>query len=118
MHTPGHTKGTISLFFDVTEDGKTYRVGTFGGAGANTLVRGKFDFENPRGAYFNSLKRLKGEQVDVFIGNHAWNNGTYEKSIKLFETGENDFLDPTLWGKFLDACEKRLIKLIEEEKGN
>ncbi len=32
METPGHTKGTISFFFDTQEGDKIYRVGTFGGA--------------------------------------------------------------------------------------
>ena len=41
METPGHTKGTISFFLDTEEGGKTYRVGSFGGAGANTLAQGK-----------------------------------------------------------------------------
>ena len=31
--TPGHTPGTMSLFFNVEEDGTVYRAGMFGGAG-------------------------------------------------------------------------------------
>jgi hypothetical protein len=54
--------------------------------------------------------------VDLFLGNHSWNNGTYEKSIKLLETGENTFLDSTLWQKFLDFCEGRLDNLEKEEE--
>lgn len=116
MHTPGHTKGTMSFFFDAEEDGKIYRVGSFGGAGANTLVPEKYDFENPREAYFKSLERLKKEKVDVFIGNHTWNNGTYEKSQIARDGEENPFIDGTLWEKFLDACESRLKAIIKKEE--
>ncbi|MBQ5746924.1 MAG: MBL fold metallo-hydrolase, partial [Clostridia bacterium] len=104
IHTPGHTEGTISFFFDTEDNGKTYRVGMFGGAGANTLVKGKFDYEGCREGYRASVERLKKEKVDVFIGNHVWNNDTENKSRILKETGENTFIDSTLWGKFLDFC--------------
>lgn len=115
METPGHTAGTISFFFNITQDGKTLRVGSFGGAGANTLVKEKFEFEGCREAYRASLHRLMKEKVDIFIGNHCWNNDTYYKSIKLLETGKNTFVDHTLWNKFLVFCEKRLDEVIAKE---
>lgn len=114
METPGHTQGTISLFFMTEENGETYRVGTFGGAGANTLAKEKFDFDGCREAYRTSLQRLRKEKVDVFIGNHVWNNNTYEHGKLLLETGENRFMDSTLWGTFLDFCENRLDTIIAE----
>lgn len=114
METPGHTKGTISLFFDTTEGGRTYRVGMFGGAGSNTLRKGAFEFESCREAYYASLERLQKEKVDVFIGNHVWNNDTFTKGKLLMETGENQFLDGTLWNKFLTHCKKRLDNVIAE----
>lgn len=113
LETPGHTKGTISLFFDVVEGGKTLRVGMFGGAGRNTLKDGCFDFDGAREAYFSSLNRLSNEKVDVFIGNHTWNNDTCSKARILAQTGENTFVDPTLWNEFLTYCEKELQKLID-----
>jgi len=115
METPGHTKGTISFFFNTTENGKTYRVGMFGGAGANTMVQGEFDFDGAREAYRNSLHRLMKEKVDVFIGNHTWNNDTFNKARVLKETGRNEFIDDKLWNKFLEFCENRLDKVIQEE---
>lgn len=115
METPGHTKGTISFFFDTEEDGKTYRVGMFGGAGANTLAQGKFDYEGCRDGYRRSLHRLQKEHVDVFIGNHTWNNDTYNKGKLLLETGENQFVDPHLWHSFLTFCEERLDRTIAKD---
>ena len=114
METPGHTKGTISFFFDVIDDGKTYRVGMFGGAGANTLVPGHYDFDGCREVYRKSLHRLMKEKVDVFIGNHTWNNDTFNKAKILRETGENKFINDKLWGEFLTFCEKRLDDVIEK----
>lgn len=113
--TPGHTKGTISFFFDVCEGDKVYRVGSFGGAGRNTLAAGKFDFEGAREAYFASLDRLAKERVDVFIGNHTWNNDTYGKSLKLLAGGENEFIDGEIWGEFLESCRSSLLSIIEKE---
>jgi len=111
METPGHTEGTISLFYETEEDGKIYYVGTFGGAGANTLAKGRFDYDNCRADYLESLNKLRKKKVDVFIGNHVWNNDTEAKAKVLKETGENQFIDGKLWGEFLDFCEKRLQKV-------
>lgn len=116
LETPGHTKGTISLFFCTRENGTTYRVGMFGGAGANTLAKGAFDFDGCREAYRESVHRLQKEHVDVIIGNHTWNNDTFPKAKLLRETGENKFLDAELWHQFLTFCEKRLDEVIEKER--
>lgn len=116
METPGHTEGTISFFFETEEGGKRYRVGMFGGAGANTMVRGKFEFENCREAYVSSIQRLKKEKVDVFIGNHVWNNNTEEFGEILRSGGENKFIDPTLWTRFLEFCLDRVEDIIAKEK--
>lgn len=118
LHTPGHTKGTISFFYDTKENGVSYRVGMFGGAGLNTLVPKCFEFEGCREAYFASLARLKQEKVDVFIGNHTWNNGTYEKSLRLLAGGENEFIDSEIWGEFLDSYRVRLETLIASEQSS
>ena len=112
IETPGHTKGTISFFFETEENGKMYRVGMFGGAGANTLAQGRFDYDGCREDYRNSLHRLQKETVDVFIGNHVWNNDTAVKGELLLKTGENKFIDNNLWHEFLAFCEKRLDEVI------
>lgn len=115
METPGHTKGTISIFFNTEGNGKVYRVGMFGGAGANTLAQGQFDYDGCREDYRNSLHRLQKEKVDVFIGNHVWNNDTASKGELLLKTGENKFIDGNLWHEFLDFCEKRLDEVISKD---
>ena len=115
VETPGHTKGTISFFFETEDNGKIYRVGMFGGAGANTLAQGYFDYDGCREEYRSSLHRLQNEKVDVFIGNHVWNNDTATKGEVLLKTGENQFVDQNLWHEFLDFCEKRLEEIISKD---
>lgn len=115
METPGHTKGTISFFFEAEDEENTYRVGMFGGAGANTMAQGHFDYDGCREDYRNSLHRLQKEKVDVFIGNHVWNNDTAVKGELLLKTGVNRFIDKDLWGDFLAFCEKRLDEVISKD---
>ncbi len=120
VHTPGHTKGTVSFFYNDTDGENTYRIGMFGGAGLNTLVHpSTFDFENCREAYFASLARLKEEKTDIVLGNHTWNNDTYGKYMKMKETGKNEFIDSSFWHIFLDHYRDLLelrIKELEQSK--
>ncbi len=120
ISTPGHTDGTISIFFDVTEDGTTYRAGMFGGAGSNTMMR-EFLTENNlpddcREKYVASVKRLLNEKVDIFLGNHVWNNKTKEKLAALGTTDVNPFIDPEGWTKFLERSLATAMDIIENDK--
>lgn len=115
METPGHTKGTISFFFNTEADGTCYRVGMFGGAGCNTLAKASMEFPEAQEAYRASVHRLLNEHVDVFIGNHVWNNNTLEHYNILKQTGENRFIDSQLWVRFLTFCEKRLDDTIAKD---
>ena len=118
--SPGHTLGTMSIFFDVTDGTRTVRAGMHGGVGLNTLNREFLDrtgtpYEN-RDLYFQSLARLKSEHVDVFIGNHVGNNDTEGKLARVHEGDADAFLDPEAWPRFLDSCREKLLALIEKEK--
>lgn len=82
----------------------------FGGAGANTLAPDRYEFDGCVEAYLNSLERLRKEKVEVFIGNHVWNNDTEKKGQILKQGGKNPFVDSDIWTKFLDFCEKRALE--------
>ncbi|MBQ8814894.1 MAG: MBL fold metallo-hydrolase [Lachnospiraceae bacterium] len=119
LETPGHTAGTLSFFFDLEEKGRVYRAGTFGGAGTNQLKK-PFLWDRGlslllRGQFLESIERLKKEHVDVFIGNHSWQNdtrGNYEKSLTC---EENPFIDDTRWRAFLEKSEQKMLRIMREE---
>ncbi len=116
ISTPGHTEDSYSFFFDVEENGKTYRVGTFGGAGTNQLKKAYLNRRGcsylNRGLFYESLEKIKDEHVDVFIGNHSWHNQTRE-NYALMQTAEtNPFIDESRWGKFIEKCGADLDRVI------
>lgn len=116
VSTPGHTEDAYSFFFDVEENGETYRVGTFGGAGTNQLKKAYLDRRDcsylNRGLFYQSLDKIKDEHVDVFIGNHSWHNQTRENYELMQTSEENPFIDESRWGKFLEKCRSDLDRVI------
>ena len=111
--SPGHTCGTMTFFFDVTEGDRTLRVGYFGGTGLLTVYKDycrKFGLPlNKAQMLSDTLKKLKGYSVDIMLGNHPAQNRTLEKRQHMLDyPEENDFLDPTAWPDFLQAQEERL----------
>ena len=122
IETPGHTLGTLSFFFNIEENGKTYRAGMFGGAGTNQLKKSYLLGRHKktlsylqRGMFFKSIERLKKEHVDVMLGNHPWNNDTFGKEKLIGKTELNTYIDCEIWGRFLDTVKKNLEDVIEEE---
>ena len=120
--TPGHTDGTMSFFFDVTDGTNTYRVGTHGGSGTNTqtddFIRRYGITTQCRRDYMASLDRLEQEHVDIHMGNHVWNNDT-DKKLKILNDdpdGPNPFIDPEAWGKFLAVRRAAGEKIMAETK--
>ena len=118
--TPGHTDGTMSYFFNVTDGEKTYRAGMFGGAGTNTLVPSFLDKYNRdpicRQEMLDSLLKMKQEKVELFLGNHLPNNHTEEK-LALLETAEvNPFIanSQAEWEAFLDERIKKVQAIIDK----
>lgn len=121
MLTPGHTDGTMSFFFDVTDGKNTYRAGMFGGAGINTLTyeyltNNNMPFEN-RQKYFDSIEKLEKVYVDINVGNHVGGNDTVGNLKKLEDNpNENPFINPQQWLDFLQERRQKMLDIIEEEK--
>ena len=120
ISTPGHTDGTMTFIFNVTDGNKTYVAGMHGGVGLNTLTsefitRNGFSFEN-RQKYFDSLDKLECEKVDIVLGNHVGQNDTVGKLKKVAEGNKDAFVDPSEWKSFLAKYRTKLKKLIESEK--
>ena len=120
LSTPGHTAGTLSFFFDVTDGEETFRAGMHGGVGINTL-NAKYMKENnlpfsARDAFFAGLERLKAERVELFLGNHVPNNDTAGKLLKVAAGDKHAFVCPEEWIPFLEGCEKNLRNQIAKEE--
>ncbi len=111
LSTPGHTPGTVSFFFDMHHEGKAYSVGMHGGVGTNSMRKSfleeyGLDF-SCRQDFFAGIERLRKKKIDIFIGNHTWNNDTVGKSKKITKD-YNPFIDETAWPQFLLDCKAAL----------
>lgn len=120
MATPGHTDGTMSYFFNVTDGKNTYRAGMFGGAGTNTLVSSFLEKYNRspvcRQEMLESLLKMKKEKVELFLGNHLPNNHTEEKLALLDSAEVNPFIENSQaeWEAFLDGRIKKVQAIIDK----
>lgn len=116
---PGHTPGTKAFFFDVTDGEKTYRVGTHGGVGTNSMKKEFLErYGLPtsiREQFVPAIDALMDEKVEIFIGNHVNNNDTVGKGRRITET-ENPFIDPNAWKEFLELRKKMYFEVLESEK--
>lgn len=113
--TPGHTEGVLSFF--VTREGDEAVAAMHGGAGMNSLAA---SFLRSYGLPFSlrddfraGLERLRGERVDLVLGNHPGQSETVEKAAKV-AVGETP-LDPSEWHRLLDTFENQLDALLTRE---
>ncbi len=115
--TPGHTAGTMSLFFNVKEKGKEYRAGMFGGG----LLSMSGDYLRKYGLPFSlredfikSIDKVYNERVEVHVGNHLGDNKHREK-IKRIGESENPFLDGSTWKWFLDKRRDEALDFFQKD---
>jgi metallo-beta-lactamase class B len=117
LATPGHSPGVFSFFFDIVEGGKTYRAGTFGGAGFNTLYREAFTKhgypETTQQDFLNSVNKVMDERVDVVLENHPASTFKKRDAALANPNGPNPFIDPAEWRKNLVSLHERITALIE-----
>lgn len=123
--TPGHSDGVISCFFDAYEGEDVKRCGYYGGFGFNTLQKAYLQeigdtTLSMRQTYLDSLAKVRNEKVEIFLGNHCINNDTLGKHKQQLENpdGPNPFIDPELWGKYLDMKRDDLLKFMADPKNN
>ena len=70
---------------------------------------GDTDFTMRR-RYLESLKKVRDEKVDIFMGNHTANNDLMAKRAYMQEhPEENPFLDGEAWGTYLDRRRDELL---------
>ena len=114
--TPGHTMGTMSFFFNTTYKNKTYLAGMHGGVGTNTMKKEFLEKYNLpfscRTDFIKGIDKVIERDVEIFLGNHTWNNNTLEKAKNL-SPDFNPFINKTEWKEFLLACKNKVLNLIE-----
>ena len=119
VSTPGHTPGAMSYVFDVHSGSRTLTAALHGGAGLNSMTKRFLDryglSYDCRKDYFASMDRLKTLEVDIFLGNHANQNGTAKKYKQLLAGNEDAFVNPVEWSTFAQNCKGYLQDLIEKE---
>ncbi|MBE6696647.1 MAG: MBL fold metallo-hydrolase [Ruminococcaceae bacterium] len=119
VSTPGHTKGTMSIFFNASDKGRDYRAGTFGGGGLNTMSRKYLErYGLPlslRDDFIKSIEKVYNSPVELHIGNHLGDNKHNEKILHLGEE-KNPFLDGSTWKWFLDKRKAEALAFFENDK--
>ncbi len=122
MHTPGHTPGTTSFFFDVTEkDGTTHRCGLHGGVGVNTLTDDFIrEFNLPissRQDYLNSMLKVKELPVDITLGSHPGQTDMLSKVPEITDEF-NPFLDSSVWPALIEKRIAMIKEILEKTELN
>ena len=116
--TPGHTVGVMSHFWETGIDGKTYKVGIYGGAGFVTV--GKAALERAglplsiQQDFWDSIDKVWDEEVDIMLGNHPFHNDTFDKQERKKDGGPNPFIDPTEWHRYLQELRDRYGEILSK----
>ena len=113
--TPGHTCGTMTFLFDVTDGEKSFRAGYLGGAGFLTIYKEhNLEYGLPMDKnrlLQQSLQRLLNEPVDILLGNHPHHNCTLEKRKFMLENpGTNPLINPRAWNIFLTTVQAQSLE--------
>lgn len=78
LPTPGHTKGTISVFAPVTVNGKRHMASFWGGKGMRPNAASIREMLQSLSAFEAESERLK---VDVPLNTHSWGDATISRII-------------------------------------
>ena len=104
--TPGHTPGTISFFFEDTDDvtGETFRVGMHGGAGTNQMAP---DYLKELGlpeamahTFVRDCNEMKELDIDICLPSHL-NQINLAANIPEDRTDYRPFVGKEIWKDFL-----------------
>jgi metallo-beta-lactamase class B len=117
--TPGHSDGVMSFFFDASDGQRTLTAGLHGGAGMNSLNRNfiaQYGNTHSRAEFTASLAKVRGEKVDIVLGNHSAQNDTLGKLKRWRENpGSNPFVDPGEWTRLIDSLKARFDQMLDDE---
>ena len=119
--SPGHTFGTMSFFFDVTDGQQTLRAGYLGGAGFITMGKAFCRWyhlpQTKCEAMKQTIQKIWNEKVDITLGNHPKQNDTLGKRKFMIENpGANPFIDPQYWHAFLSSLEESRAEFERQDR--
>ena len=111
----GHTPGTLAIRFNLPGG---LKAAMHGGVGVNTL---SFAYSQKKNlgstwcdAFIRNVRNLYGLEVDIVLGNHPKQTGTFVKMERM--GGEdNPFIDPGEWDRLMASCEKKYNRLQETD---
>ena len=117
---PGHTMGVMCFIMDLEENGIHKTAGLYGGIGLGTVCRDfveKYGTWEYRDHFLQSLEKVRGEHIDITLGNHTAQNDTEGKYRRWKQNpeGPNPFIDPSEWTRFLDSAGAAFCRMLEEE---
>ena len=116
--SPGHTFGTLSFFFDVSDGDETFRCGLHGGMGINTMAGWflkKYGLSfDCRDQFLKAMDRLNEEKVDIFLGNHMQHNHTLERREKVLAGDKYAFVNKDEWQEFNEFCKQNLLNMLRK----
>ena len=116
---PGHTAGTLAIFFNCYDNNKEYRAGMFGGAGLLSMKKAYMDKYNLpyslREEFIKGIDRMYDENIEVHLGNHLGDNKHAEK-LSAIGLEINPFLNGDSWKWFLDKRRAEALAFFEDDK--
>ncbi len=118
VRTPGHTKGCTTWTLKAEEEGRTYNVAIVCSVGVNdgyVLVNNR-EYPEIAEDYEYSFRKLRGMDVDVFLGAHGSFYQMEQKYAKLGKGGTNPFIDPKGFRYYVDAQQRRFREKLEAQK--
>lgn len=116
-HHPGHTKGATSFTLNITEAGKTYRVGIMNMASINpgVTVRGMPAYPTIGDDYARTFREQRALAIDVFLASHASQFKMHDK----YQPGDaykvDRFVDPAGYRAAVDNLEMTYRKQMAQE---
>jgi metallo-beta-lactamase class B len=114
--TPGHTPGCTTWTMTVSDAGKPYRVVFFCSTSVIDRLVGNRHYPSIVADYERSFKALRALPADVFLGPHPEFFQLAAKRERMRGGGENPFIDPGEFGRYLDQSEQTFRATLERER--
>lgn len=118
-HHPGHTKGATSFTLNVTEGGKTYRVGivNMGSINPGVTLRGMPTYPTIGDDYARTFREQKALTIDVFLASHASQFRMHDKYKPGDAYRVDRFVDPSGYRAAVDDLEMTYRRQMAQERG-